>query len=90
MHSSKLDALLIFQCCAPLVLGLRLFFCCEKNRRPYNIADVAKLSFLAWTRNLMILACRMCFLFVAGICAVIEIRSLVLARDDGVVGTCVS
>ena len=61
MHSSKLDALLIFQCCAPLVLGLRLFFCCEKNRRPYNIADVAKLSFLAGTRNLMIMACRMCF-----------------------------
>ena len=61
MHSSKLDALLIFQCCAPLVLGLRLFFCCEKNRRPYNIADVAKLSFLAKTRNLMIMACSMCF-----------------------------
>ncbi len=36
----------------------------------------------------MIMACRMCFLFVAGICAVIEIRSMVLARDDGVVGTC--
>ena len=46
------------------------------------------LSFLARTRNLMIMACRMCFLFVAGICAVIEIRSMVLARDDGVVGTC--
>ena len=32
-----------------------------KNRRAYDIADVAKLSFLAWTRNLMIMACRMCF-----------------------------
>ena len=60
----------------------------QKNRRAYDIADVAKLSFLAWTRNLMILACRMCFLFVAGICAVIEIRSLVLARDDAVAGIC--
>ena len=26
----------------------------------YGIAYVAKLSFLAWTRNLMIMACRMC------------------------------
>ena len=67
MHSSKLDALLIFQCCAPLVLGLRLFFCCEKNRRPYNIADIAKLSFLAWTRNLMMMPVGCVFLFVAGI-----------------------
>ena len=32
-----------------------------KNRRAYDIADVAKLSFLAGTRNLMIMACRMCF-----------------------------
>ena len=31
-----------------------------KNRRFYDIAHVAKLSFLAWTRNLMIMACRMC------------------------------
>ena len=32
-----------------------------KNRRAYDIADVAKLSFLAGTRNLMIMTCRMCF-----------------------------
>ena len=31
-----------------------------KNRRFYDIAHVAKLSFLAWTRNLMIMACRIC------------------------------
>ena len=45
------------------------------------------MSFLARTRNLMFVECRMCF-FVASICAVISIRSLVLARDDAVVGTC--
>ena len=39
-------------------------------------------SFLARTRNLMFIDCRM-FLFIAGFCAVIWIRSLVLARDDG-------
>ena len=33
----------------------------QKNRRAYGIADVAKLSILARTRNLMIMACRMCF-----------------------------
>mgnify|MGYP005935964079 CR=1 FL=1 len=60
-----------------------------KNIRSYDIADVAKLSFLARTRNLMIMPVGCVFLFVAGICAVIEIRSLVLARDDGIAGTCV-
>ena len=44
------------------------------------------MSFLARTRNLMFVECRMCF-FVASICAVIRIRSLVLARDDAVGGT---
>ena len=63
-------------------------FCCEKNRRAYDIADVAKLSFLAGTRNLMIMACRMYFLICRWHCAVVGIRSLVLARDDGVAGTC--
>ena len=56
-----------------------------KNRRFYDIAHVAKLSFLAKTRNLMIMACRM--LICRRHCAVIGIRSLVLARDDGVAGT---
>ena len=69
---------------APTVLSLRLF-CSEKNRRSYDIADVTKLSFLAWTRNLMVIVCRM-FFGIAGICAYIEIRSLVWARDDGFVG----
>ena len=44
-------------------------------------------SFLAGTRNLMMTDCRM-IIFVAGICAIIEIRSLVLARDDAVGGMC--
>ena len=83
MHSSKLDTHLIFQCYASSMLFIHTpTFVVFKNRRAYDIADVAKLSFLAWTRNLMIMAYRMCFLFVAGICAVIEIRSLVFARDD--------
>ena len=43
-------------------------------------------SFLAGTRNLMMTDCRM-IIFVAGICAVIWIRSLVLARDDAVEST---
>ena len=88
MHSSKLDALLIFQCCAPLVLGLRLFFCCEKNRIFYCIVNVAKLSFLAWTRNLMMMPVGCVFLICRWHCAVVEIRFLVLARDDSVAGTC--
>ena len=33
----------------------------QKNRRAYDFALVAKLSFLARSRNLMIMACRMCF-----------------------------
>ena len=32
-----------------------------KNRRGDVIAVVAIASFLAWTRNLMIMVCRMCF-----------------------------
>ena len=43
---------------------------------------VAISSFLAGTRNLMFLYCRMYF-FVASICGVIWIRSLVPTRDDG-------
>ena len=43
-------------------------------------------SFLAGTRNLMFMDCRMCY-FIASFCAVIEIRSLVLARDDAVGST---
>ena len=69
-------------------LVFRLLF--VKNRRFYDIADVAKLSFLAWTRNLMMMPVGCVFLFVAGICAVVGIRYLVLARDDGVAGICVS
>ena len=62
MHSSKLDALLIFQCYASSMLFIHTpTFVVFKNRRSYSIADVAKLSFLAGTRNLMIMACRMCF-----------------------------
>ena len=44
-------------------------------------------SFLAGTRNLMMTDCRM-IIFVASICAIIEIRSLVLAWDDAVGGMC--
>ena len=47
------------QCFAPAVLSLRLSFV-VKNRRSYGIANYAKLSFLAGTRNLMIMACRIC------------------------------
>ena len=43
-------------------------------------------SFLTGTRNLMMTDCRM-IIFVAGICAIIEIRSLVMARDDAVEST---
>ena len=62
MHSSKLDALLIFQCYASSMLFIHTpTFVVFKNRRSYDIANVAKLSFQARTRNLMIMACRMCF-----------------------------
>ena len=44
-------------------------------------------SYLAGTRNLMFMDCRM-IIFVAGICAIIWIRSLVLARDDAVGDIC--
>ena len=54
-----------------------------KNRRSYDIAHVAKLSFLAVTRNLMVGTARCCLC----ICAGIEIRSLVQARDDAIVNT---
>ena len=43
-----------------------------------DITDDFRLSFLAGTRNLMLDLH----------CALAGIRSLVLARDDGVVGTC--
>ena len=33
----------------------------HKNKSYYSITIAAMLSFLAWTRNLMIMACRMCF-----------------------------
>ena len=36
-----------------------------KNSGVFGIADVAKLSFLAGTRNLMIMACRMCFFYLS-------------------------
>ena len=62
----------------------------QKNRSVYDIDYIAKLSFLAWTRNLMMMPVGCVFLFVAGICAVVGIRYLVLARDDGVAGICVS
>ena len=52
----------------------------------YGIAYVAKLSFLAGIRNLMIMPVG-CVLICRWHCAVVEIRSLVFARDDGVVGT---
>ena len=89
MHSSKLDALLIFQCYASSMLFIHTpTFVVFKNRRSYDIADVAKLSFQARTRNLMIMACSMCFFICRWHCAGIGIRSLVLARDDAVVGIC--
>ena len=71
------------QCFAPAVLSLRLSFVVN-NRRSYGIANYAKLSFLAGTRNLMFMDC-LVRSFIVGVCAVFEIRSLVLARDDGVV-----
>ena len=58
----------------------------HKNKSYYSITIVAIPSFLAGTRKLMMTDCRM-IIFVAGICAIIEIRSLVMARDDGVAGT---
>ena len=54
------------QCFAPAVLSLRLSFV-VKNRRSYGIANYAKLSFLAGTRNLMIMVCSICFCFIAGL-----------------------
>ena len=61
--------------------------CLEKNRRVYDIAVVAIASFLAGTRNLMFIVC-WTLSFIVGVCACIEIRSLVLARDDGIAGMC--
>ena len=58
----------------------------KKNKSYSSITIVAIPSFLAGTRNLMMTDCRM-IIFVAGICAVVEMRFLVLARDDGVGGT---
>ena len=55
------------QCFAPAVLSLRLSFV-VKNRRAYGIANYAKLSFLAGTRNLMIMVCRMCFVLSQALC----------------------
>ena len=49
---------------------------------------VGELSFLAGTRNLMIMGCSICWLFYRWPCAGCEIRDLVLARDDVIVGTC--
>ena len=46
--------------------------------------NVAIASFLAGTRNLMFMDC-LVRSFIVDVCACIEIRSLVLARDDGVV-----
>ena len=69
MHSSKLDALLIFQCYASSMLFIHTpTFVVFKNRRSYYIADAAELSFLAWTRNLMIMVCRMCFDLLLALC----------------------
>ena len=49
--------------------------------------NVAIASFLAGTRNLMFMDC-LVRSFIVGVCACIEIRSLVLARDDAIVGAC--
>ena len=47
----------------PFCVLMVLVFCFGVVRTVvfYGIAHVAKLSFLAWTRNLMIMTCRMCF-----------------------------
>ena len=58
----------------------------KKNKSYYSITIVAMPSFLAGTRNLMMTDCWMHHL-VADIGAYIEIRSLVLARDDAVGST---
>ena len=73
----------------PFCVLMVLVFCFGLVRTEvfYGIVHVAKLSFLAWTRNLMIMACRMCFFICRRRCAVIGVRSLVLARDDGVVSS---
>ena len=55
------------QCFASAVLSLRLSFV-VKNRRSYGIANYAKLSFLAGTRNLVIMVCRMCFVLSLALC----------------------
>ena len=60
-------------------------FVCKEQKSAYDIADAAKSSFLAVTRNLMVGTARCCLC----ICAGIEIRSLVRTRDDGVAGTCI-
>ena len=46
----------------PFCVVMVIVFCFGVVRTEvfYGIAYFAKLSFLAWTRNLMILACRMC------------------------------
>lgn len=73
----------------PFCVLMVLVFCFGLVRTEvfYGIAYVAKLSFLAGIRNLMIMPVG-CVLICRWHCAVVEIRSLVLARDDGVVGTC--
>ena len=62
------------------MLCLRLSFVGE-GHKGYYITNNARLSFLARTRSLMLWSVG-CAFFVASICAVISIRSLVLARDD--------
>ena len=42
-------------------------FVCKEQKSAYDIADAAESSFLAVTRNLMIMVCRMCLWFVVGI-----------------------
>ena len=50
----------------------------QKNKRAYEIADIAKLSFLARTRNLMIMACRMC----------LDLSPALCCRWDKIPGPC--
>ena len=51
----------------PFCVLMVLVFCFGLVRTEvfYGIVHVAKLSFLAWTRNLMIMACRMCFFYLS-------------------------
>ena len=52
-RSSELDVHLFIQCCASAMLGVSTLLLYIRTEVLYGIADVARLSFLAGTRNLI-------------------------------------